>query len=91
MACTCPALRPKKEPRVCSNRDINGVMDGGPYMSEVRSWSDTPACAADSGQDRAAVFTPTWKGRLLVIGELTSGGLISYHGNQQRGTPLRLL
>ena len=28
--CACPASRPKKEPRV-SNRDMNGLMDGGPW------------------------------------------------------------
>ena len=56
-ACTCPALRPKKELRV-SDRDISGLMDGGAYMSEARSWSDTPLCAAHSGQDMAAVSTP---------------------------------
>ena len=37
-----------------------------------------------------AVFTGGvgGKGRLPVTGELTSGGLISYQGRQQRGTPL---
>ena len=37
-----------------------------------------------------AVFPPggAGEGRLLVIGELMSGGLISYQRNQQRGTPL---
>ena len=85
--CACPASRPKKEPRF-SNRDVSGVMDGGAYTSEARSWSDTPPCAVDDGQDMAAVFTPKWKKRLPVIGELMSGGLIRYQGNQQRGTPL---
>ena len=38
----------------------------------------------------AAVFAPRAGvgGRLPVIGEMTSGGLIGYQGNQQRGTPL---
>ena len=36
-ACTCSALRQKKEPRV-SNTDIHGLMDGGAYMAEARSW-----------------------------------------------------
>ena len=39
---------------------------GGAYISEARSWSDTPLCAADM----AAVFTPRGKGRLPVIGEV---------------------
>ena len=40
-----------KEPGA-SSRDINGLMDGGAYTSETRSWSeDTPPCAADGGQD----------------------------------------
>ena len=59
-------------------------MDGGADLSEGRSWSDTPASVVDM----AAVFSPRRKGRLPVRGELTSGGLISYQGNQQRGTPL---
>ena len=63
--CACPASRLKKELRD-SDRDINGLMDAGAYMSEARSWSDTPLCAADSGQDMAAVFVPG--GRLPVIG-----------------------
>ena len=36
-------------------------------------------------QDTAEVFTLQGKGGLPVIGELLSGGLISYQGNQQRG------
>ena len=36
----------------------------------------------------AAVSAPQGKGRWPVIGELMTGGLISYQGNQQRGTPL---
>ena len=41
-ACTYPALRLKKEPRV-SNRDINGLVDGaGAYMSEERFWNNPP-------------------------------------------------
>ena len=27
-------------------------------MSEARSWSDTPPCAVDSGQNMVAVFAP---------------------------------
>ena len=91
-ACACPASRLKKEPGV-SNRDINGLMDGGADLSEARSWSDTPACVVDSGQDMAAVFPPGFGGggRWPVIGEMTSGGLISYPGKEQRGKPLKPL
>ena len=28
-------------------------MDGGAFMSEARSWSDTPLCVVDGGQDMA--------------------------------------
>ena len=37
-------------------------------MSEIRSWSDTPLCAADGGQDMAAVFASGGRRRLLVKG-----------------------
>ena len=59
--CACPAARLKKEPGV-SNRDISGLMDGGAYMSEARSWSDTPPCAADGRQDTVSVFSPSQRG-----------------------------
>ena len=42
-----PASRPKKSP--VGDRDINGLMDGGPYMSEKRSWSDLRGCWAGRG------------------------------------------
>ena len=41
-ACACPASRPKKKPGV-SDKDINGLMDGGAYTSEARSWSNRGA------------------------------------------------
>ena len=72
------SFKTKKEPGV-SNRDIiSGLTDGGAYMSEARSWSNTPLHAADSEEDMAAVFASGAKGRSLVIGELMSGGLICY-------------
>ena len=43
-----PASKPEKEPGI-GKRDISSVTDEGPYMSEARSWSDTPQCGADSG------------------------------------------
>jgi hypothetical protein len=39
-ACACPASRPKKEPGV-SKGVINGLMDGGAYMSE-QGLAETP-------------------------------------------------
>lgn len=33
-------------------------MDGGSYMSEARSWSDSPPHATDGGQDMPAAPTP---------------------------------
>lgn len=38
-----------------SDRDINGLIDGG--ISPKVSWSNTSPCAADSEQEMAAVFT----------------------------------
>ena len=82
-ACTCPASNQKKEPGV-NNRDISGLMDGGSYTCEARSWSNNPPCASDGRKDMVAVFAsaPAGKGRLPVKGKLMSGGLISYQGNQ---------
>ena len=58
-------------------------------MSEAGSWSNTPLCETDRGQDTAAVFAlGSGRGRLPVTGELMSGWFISYQGNQQRGPPL---
>lgn len=42
-ACTCPALRLKKELQV-SNRDINCFMGGGSYKSKAESRSNNPVC-----------------------------------------------
>lgn len=37
-------------------------------MPKARSWSDTPTCDTDSGQETAAVLAPRCKGWLPVIG-----------------------
>lgn len=71
-ACTCPASRPKREPGV-SNRDISGLMHGGSYTSESRSWSNMPPCVSDSGQDVVAVLVPGGKRRFPVIGAADVG------------------
>ena len=68
----CRALKPKKEPGV-SNRDINGLMDWGAYMSEARSWSDTPPCVVDGGR--------TWWQSLLGGSGMREGEITSYRGN----------
>ena len=62
------------------------LMGGGAYVSAARSWSNTPLCAAEDKQDTAAVFSLSRDCGLWE--ELTSGGLISYQGNHQRGIPL---
>ena len=62
---TCQASRLKREPGV-SSRDISGLLDGGSYPSDARSWSDFPLFAAASGQDTVAVFTS--RERIPVIG-----------------------
>ena len=58
---TCPASRWKQKPGV-RDRDSNGLMDGGPYMSEARSWSSTSLSAADGEQDVALVFASSGEG-----------------------------
>jgi len=86
---TCPNSRPKKEPGVC-NRNINGLMHRGSYKSEAKSWSNTPLCTTDGSQDMVAVLAPRGAGggcrRSQFQKEVTSGWLIGYQGNLQRGT-----
>ena len=66
-----------------SYRDISDLMGGGAYVSEAMSWSNTPLCAAEGKQDMAAIFFLSRDCGLEE--ELTSGGLISYQRNHQRG------
>ena len=42
-------------------------------------------CEAPSKKDIVTVFTTWGRGRLLFIGQVTSGHLISYQGIQQLG------
>lgn len=65
VAYTYPASRPKKELGV-SNREISGLMDGEAYTYGARSWSDTPACAAEGRQD-LAIFSSGGKGEILIL------------------------
>ena len=57
---TCPFLAQlqnrRRSPGV-RNRDISGLMDEETYISEARSWSDTPVCMTAGRQDKAAVFS----------------------------------
>lgn len=78
-----------------SKRDINGLIGRGrrlgvagkAYISEARTWSNTPPCAVDTWQGMVAIFTPGGEGSLPVIGELMSGGLVSYQGNSSGHAP----
>lgn len=36
---------------IFSNRDISGLMEGGSYTPETKSWSDTLPCVTDGRQD----------------------------------------
>ena len=66
--CSCPVSRLKKEPRY-SNRDINGLLDKGTYMSEAKVPGATlPLWMAGSRQATAAVFATWWRKRLPFIG-----------------------
>ena len=73
--------RERRKSPESSKRDLNGLIDGGAYMSEARSWSNTPrvcgklyaGCSSSlgySGRREATIYR----------GELMSGGLISYQG-----------
>ena len=45
-------------------------------------------CVRDGEQDMVQASLPRGEGGYQLSGEWTSGWLISYLGNQQRGTPL---
>jgi len=54
-------------------------------MFEKTSWSNTPPCVADSGQDMLAVFTTRAGG---VEGGYQSAWFMGYQGNQPMNMPL---
>ena len=86
--CTCPASKLKKEPWG-SDRDVNCLMDGGSYTSEARSWSDTPhGCGRQWAGHGSSLGSQGKRAITTYRRELTSGWLIHYQGNQQRGMPL---
>ena len=92
MVCTLSASSPKKDPMV-SDRDIDGLIVGGAYMSIARSWNCTPPCAAEGkgtreGRRRQQSLLPREGEGCQLQRELTSNWLTGYQGNQQKGTPL---
>ena len=58
----------EKEPGV-RDRDVNGLTEGGAYLSDVKSWSNTPPCVVHGRQDMVAVFAGV-RGALPVTGEI---------------------
>ena len=64
----CPASRLKKEPRV-SNRDINGLVNGRAYMSEVRSWMTSHNVQKMGGRTWHRLHSKG-KGKLPGIGKI---------------------
>ena len=88
LVCTLYLPSSKTEERSqVSYRNINGLMDGGSYMSEPRSWSNTPPCEADRAGRIWQQSLLQGGGRLPVIGVLRSRWLISYQGNQKSPHP----
>ena len=51
------------------------------HLKQGLGATDTPLGAADGRQDMAAGYAPGGRGRLPVMGELTSGWLIGYQEN----------
>ena len=60
-----PSFKTKEKPRV-SDRDSSGLMGGGPYMSETRSWRDPHGWWAGRG----GAFCSQRKGSLPGVREL---------------------
>ena len=85
----CPASRSKKR-AWSQQRSYQCLMDGGAYMSE-QGLAETPHCVWRTTGRTWWQSAPGGKGRQPVIGELTSGGVISHQRNQQRGLPLTAL
>ena len=55
---TRPALAQLQDQKksLWSVTDISGLVGGGAYQSEARSWHNTPPCAVDSEQYLVLVF-----------------------------------
>lgn len=74
----------RKSLNSATERDLNGLMDVGAYMSQATSWSKRWAGHGSHLRSRRVE-------RLLVMGQLTSGWLPGYQGNHQKGTALTAL
>ena len=60
-----------RKEQVVSDINIHSLMGGEAPISEVKSWTNTPPCAADSRQDRTRLQSSHGQVVLPVIGELT--------------------
>ena len=52
-----PQLQNQTE-SVVSKRNVNSLMDGEFYVSQVRPWNNAPSCVAHDGQSMEVVFAP---------------------------------
>lgn len=82
--CPCPGLGPRK-PRVSSTDPV--VYGSGAYCLKHGPGAKPHCVEQTVGTSRAAVLLPlcTPPDQEVSIGELMSGGLVSYQGNQHRG------
>ena len=67
-----PSFKPEERAQSQQQRH-QGLMDGESYTFEVRSWSNSPPCAVDEGQDMLRVFAGVGRGG--------KGEITSYRGN----------
>ena len=64
--------------------DISGLVEGGSYPCEARSWRDATVCARQGAGRSSSLLYPERR-RLWFRGELISAWLISYWGNKPLG------
>ena len=89
--CSCPALRPKKEPGD-SDRDINGLLDRASYRSAAKHPAATPHCVRQTegktwqqssllGEKEATIYRWNWgQAGSSVTRETSSWGRGQAHG-----------
>ena len=66
--CTCPASRPKEEPRN-RDREVSGLLDRGlTHLKRMGLKAIPPPCMAGSRQDVTAIFTTQGRRRLPFVG-----------------------
>lgn len=84
--CSCPASRPKKERARRQWQRHQRLSDRGSYASEAKGPGLT-SCHAQQTAGRTQLQSSVLarEGSYHLYGELTSGWLISYHGNQRVG------